>query len=286
MHMPQSVRLALAGWSVALSITGALGLSAMPLTAQGRLIVTSGGEAANALFRKLLGPDPRVVFIPTAASSLRSDSGVIWDPDKLERRAEFEQELLKRFGLKGLTILHTRDRRIADSEAFVSPLRAANAVWISGGNAGRLADAYAGTRMVAELKALIRRGGVVAGESAGAIIQGSYIVRGNPDKPVLMVDGHSIGFGLLENVAIDPHLSSAKRENELVSVIDRYPQLLGIGIDDDTGLVVSGEIAEVFGTGRVAIYDNLKRKEGWYYWLNPGDRFNLTTRKPVGRPVE
>ena len=49
-----------------------------------------------------------------------------------------------------------------------------------------------------------------------------YIVRGNPDKPVLMVDGRSTGFALLEHVAINPHLSSAKRENELVSVIDRY----------------------------------------------------------------
>jgi cyanophycinase len=140
--------------------------------------------------------------------------------------------------------------------------------------------------VAAELKALIRRGGIVAGESAGAIIQGSYIVRGNPDKPVLMVDGHSTGFGLLENVAINPHLSRAKRENELVSVIDRYPRLLGIGIDDDTGLVVTGEIAEVFGTGRVAIYDNRKHKEGWYYWLKPGDRFSFVTRKPVGRSVE
>ena len=213
------------------------------------LIVTSGGEAAAAQFRKLVGPDSHLVFIPTAASSLRSDSGVIWDPDKLEHRAEFEQELLKRFGLKGLTILHTRDRQTADSEAFVSPLRAANAVWISGGNAGRLADAYVGTRVVAELKAVIGRGGIVAGESAGAIIQGSYIVRGNPSKPVLMVDGHSTRFALLENVAVNPHRSSAKRENELVSVIDRYPQLLGIGIDDDTGLVVSGEIADVFGLG-------------------------------------
>jgi len=55
----------------------ALGLFAAPLPGQGKLIVTSGGEAADALFRKLVGPDARVVFVPTAASSLRSDSGVI-----------------------------------------------------------------------------------------------------------------------------------------------------------------------------------------------------------------
>jgi cyanophycinase len=254
---------------------------------QGKLIVTSGGQTAEALFRKLVGEaDPSVVFIPTGASSLRSDSGVIWNPDKQEHRAEFEQEILKLFGLKRVTILHTRDRQVADTDAFVTPLLTAHAVWISGGNAGRLADAYLGTEVVTALKALVARGGIVAGESAGAIIQGSYIVRGNPNKPVLMVDGHDRGFGLLPNVAVNPHLSSNKRENELVSVIDRYPQLLGIGIDDDTGLLVSGETAEVFGKGRVAIYDNRKHKDGWYYWLNPGDRFDLKARMPIGGSIE
>ncbi|HXB68933.1 MAG TPA: cyanophycinase [Candidatus Acidoferrales bacterium] len=270
-----------------------LWFAAFPLAAQdaasgqGKLMVTSGGQTAEALFRQLIaGPEPSVVFIPTGASSLRSDSGVIWNPDKPEHRAEYEQEILKLFGLKRVTILHTRDRQVADTDAFVTPLRTAQAVWISGGNPGRLADAYLGTKVVDALKALIDRGGIVAGESAGAIIQGSYIVRGNPNKPVLMVDGHDRGLGLLPNVAINPHLSSNKRENELVSVIDRYPQLLGIGIDDDAGLLVSGEIAQVFGKGRVAIYDNRKHKDGWYYWLNPGDRFDLKTRMPIGRPIE
>lgn len=125
-------------------------------------------------------------------------------------------------------------------------------MWISGGNAGRLAEAYLGTKMVTELKALVARGGIIGGESAGAIIQGSYMVRGNPQKPVLMVDGHDTGFGFLQDVAIDPHLTIQKRENELVTVVDHYLRVLGIGIDDDTGLLVRGEIAEVFGSRRVA----------------------------------
>jgi cyanophycinase len=258
----------------------ALALSVSLFASQGTLIVTSGGREADALFGRLAGPDARIVFIPTAASSLRSESGVIWDPDTQQHRDDFEKEILKRFGLKQVTILHTRDRDVADSEAFVSPLRSANSVWISGGNAGRLADAYVGTKVVTELKALLARGGTIGGESAGAIIQGSYIVRGNPQKPVLMVDGHDTGFGFLPAIAIDPHLTLQKRENELVTVVDRYPQLLGIGIDDDTGLLVRGEIAEVFGSGRVAIYDNRKHDSAWYYYLKTGDRFNLRTRQP------
>jgi len=111
-----------------------------------------------------------------------------------------------------------------------------------------------------------------------AIIQGAYVVRGNPDKPVLMVEGRERGFGFLANVAINPHLSASKRENELVSVIDRYPHLLGLGIDDDTGLLVRGSVAEVIGTGRVAGYDNQKHPSGWYYWLKAGDKLDLTKR--------
>jgi cyanophycinase len=250
----------------------------------GTLVIASGGREAVERFVKLAGgPGASIVFIPTAASSLKSDSGVIWNPDDVGGMARdaFERDMLKRFGLTRLTILHTRDRHIANSRTFVGPIRASQGVWLSGGNAGRLAAAYLGTRTQKELEALLARGGVVGGESAGAIVQGSYTVRGRPDKPVLMVQGHDRGFSFVTNVAINPHLSAQKRENELVTVVDRYPKLLGIGIDDDTGLVVKSDRAEVFGIGRVAIYDNRKHQDGWYYWLRPGDEFDLCRRSLV-----
>lgn len=251
----------------------------------GALVIASGGREAVERFVQLAGgPGASIVFIPTAASSLRSDSGVIWNPDDTggASRGDFEKDMLKRFGLTRLTILHTRDRRIADSPTFVAPIRTARGVWLSGGNPGRLAAAYLGTRTQKELEALLARGGVIGGESAGAIMQGSYTVRGRPDKPVLMVKGRERGFGFVANVAINPHLSSQKRENELVTVLDQYPNLLGIGIDDDTGLVMKNGRAEVFGLGRVAIYDNRKHQDGWYFWLRPGDQFDLCRRSLAG----
>ena len=247
----------------------------------GTLVIASGGREAVERFVKLAGgPGASIVFIPTAASSLKNDSGVIWNPDDVGGMARdaFERDMLKRFGLTRLTILHTRDRHIANSRTFVGPIRASQGVWLSGGNAGRLAATYLGTRTQKELEALLARGGVIGGESAAAIVQGSYTVRGRPDKPVLMVQGHDRGFSFVTNVAINPHLSAQKRENELVTVVDRYPKLLGIGIDDDTGLVVKSDRAEVFGLGRIAIYDNRKHKDGWYYWLRPGDHFDLCRR--------
>lgn len=249
----------------------------------GAYLVTSGGDRIDERFRKILeAHSRRLVFIPTAASSLRSKYGTIWNPDLEENRDPFLRELTIRFNVVEIEILHTRSREVADSDAFVRPLRNADAVWMSGGNAGRLADAYLGTRVVEELRAVVARGGIVAGESAGAIIQGSYVVRGNPDKPVLMVDGRDRGFGFLPNIAINPHLTSSQRENELVSVVDRYPHLLGLGIDDDAGLVVRGDIAEVIGSGRVAVYDNQKHPAGWYFWLKAGDKLDLRARSADG----
>jgi cyanophycinase len=249
---------------------------------KGIQIITSGGKAADSIFIQLLGDaNANVLFIPTAASLLRSDSGTIWNPDEETNKTEFRRDLLRRFHLHDITILHTRKREEANKEKFIQPLRLAKAVWISGGNPGRFMSVYKGTRVEKELKLFLQRGGIIAGESAGAIVQGSYTIRGNPDKPVLMVTGSEQGLGLLQQVAVNPHLSAQKRENELVSIIDKYPTLLGIGIDDDTGILIQNGIGEIFGSGRVAIYDNKKYKDGWYYWLKPGAKFDFKKKGPV-----
>ena len=253
--------------------------------AKGSLII-SGGELLPAMIERFVtlagGPDANFVYIPTAASSLRLPSGFIYDPPDSDtpatNTAAFEDELAKLFGVKHVTLLHTRNRKTANTASFVTALRRANGVWLSSGNAGRLANAYLDTLTQKEIAAVLARGGVVGGSSAGAIIQGSYTVRGRPDKPLLMAKGHERGFGFLKNVAINPHLTEQKRETELVNVIDAYPQLLGIGLDEKAALVVSGDRFEVIGEGRVAIYDNQKHGGSWWYWLKPGDKFDLRRR--------
>jgi cyanophycinase len=233
------------------------------------------------------GPDANYVYIPTASSGIKLDNGFIFTPPDSDLPAEntkaFESELAKMFGVKAITILHTRNRTTANTPVFVEPLRQANGVWISGGNSGRLADAYLGTRTEKEIKAVFARGGVVGGNSAGAIIQGSFIVRGRPDKPVLMAQGHERGFGLLKHVVINPHLIAAKREDELVNVVDAHPELLGIGIDEKTAIVIQGDRFQVLGDSKVAIYDNQKHDKLWYYWLSPGTVFDLHSRAVVIR---
>jgi cyanophycinase len=176
------------------------------------------------------------------------------------------------------TILHTRDRAVADSETFVAPLAGATAVWIQGGRQWRLADVYGGTRTEQALRALLARGGLIAGSSAGATIMGSFLVRGAPSgNSVLMAPGHERGFGFLQNVAIDQHIVVRHREADLARVVAAHPELLGIGIDEGTAIVVRGNEFTVIGPSIVAITDGSMHAGQPYYALRRGARFDLAT---------
>lgn len=259
----------------------------------GWMILSGGGEElappdAIEAFRRLAGgPGATIVFIPTASSGLRLPNGQVLDVPQHgslnSGTAEFERSLATLLGVRRVVILHTRDRREANSAQFTQPILAARGVWISGGNAGRLIDAYLGTRTQNALEQLLDRGGVIGGNSAGAIIQGSYVVRGRPDKPVLMAKGREHGFGFLPNVAVNPHFIAAHREAELITVIDWHPELLGIGIDTGAAALVHAGKLQPLGTAKIGVYDNVKRPVGWYYMLANDACLDLRTRRAEPR---
>ncbi len=95
---------------------------------------------------------------------------------------------------------------------------------------------------------MLRRGGVIGGSSAGATIQGEFLVRGHPlGNTVMMAEGYERGFAFLPGVAIDQHFAQRSRQPDLLPVVKRHPKLLGIGIDESTAVVVIGAKAEVIG---------------------------------------
>jgi cyanophycinase len=96
-----------------------------------------------------------------------------------------------------------------------------------------------------------------------------------------MMGGHEEGLGFLGNVAIDQHLLRRNRQFDLIEIIEAHPELLGIGIDENTAIVVVGDRFEVIGQGYVAIYDHNRQihSGGQFYLLAPGDRFNLQNRQ-------
>lgn len=249
----------------------------------GALVIVGGALRDTAIVRRFLdlagGADAPVVVIPTAGGG---ESYGPWYPGL---------GMFKELGATDLTVLHTWSRDEADSEAFVEPLRRARAVWFPGGRQWRLADVYLDTRTEEELWALLERGGVIGGSSAGATIQGSYLARGDTRTNTVMMGDHEEGFGFLRNTAIDQHLLRRNRQFDLVEVIEAHPDLLGIGIDENTAIVVEGDEFEVMGQGYVAIYDHgaMLDSGGRFYFLAPGDRFDLRSRtgfRPTRRMEE
>ncbi|MBS1824495.1 MAG: cyanophycinase [Acidobacteria bacterium] len=260
------------------SLTGAvIAQSAKPKIgpSRGSLVVVGGGTMPPALIHRFLdlggGKNAPFVFIPTAG-----------DADQYDEKW-LGTKFLSKAGAEHITILHTRDRKVADSEEFVAPIRKAGGVWFGGGRQWRLVDSYLNTRTHKELWKLLDRGGVIGGSSAGATIQGSYLVRGAREgNTIMMAPGYEQGMGFLRNVAVDQHLLKRNRQDDLVPVIAKHPHLLGIGIDEGTAIIVQGDTAEVMGDSKVAVYD---AKYGTgpdgkkYYFLNAGDKLNLASRR-------
>jgi cyanophycinase len=248
---------------------------------KGYLLIT-GGITQRPDYERFIamsgGANARIVVIPSAIIT-----GAI-TADDLEKFCSNPTT----FGGTNCAVMHTTDRAVADSEAFVAPLKNATGVWLMGGRQWRLVDTYLGTRTVAELFNVLDRGAVIGGASAGASIQASYLVRGQSspdDNHVMMSPGHEIGFGFLTNSAIDQHVDVRERENDLAVVIKAHPELLGIGIDQSTSITVHGDTITVNGPGRVAIWDGKDHDGKGYYQLHTGDTLDTVTRVATIAPV-
>ena len=291
-HLPPDRLLLIWVLLLGLTIPGAIAADDTEGPDRGTLLIAGGGgKQGAAIFRKFVelagGNTARIVIVPTAMSS---------DPNYDYQNpgvAKFARDRLK---LKHVTVLHTHDRREADTREFVRPLKTANGVWFSGGRQWRFADSYLGTRSEKEFHRVLKRGGVIGGSSAGASIQADFLVRGDSRTNRIMIGDHQRGLGFIENCAIDQHVIKRGRQMGLVKVLTdpdgkmlrRFDRedLLGIGIDEDTAIIVRKNTFEVFGKpdAAVLIYDPRK----WtaqtadakkYITLKLGARYDMKKRR-------
>jgi cyanophycinase len=236
---------------------------------KGSLIIVGGGkvgpEILDRFFALAGGKDAPIVIIPTAGGQ---DA---YGPDYAGVK------VLTDAGATHVTILHTADRAEADSAAFVKPITEAKAIWIPGGRQWHLVDSYLGTRTKTEIDKLLARGGVVMGSSAGASIQASYLVRGAREgNEVMMAPGYEEGFGLLKNAAVDQHVITRGRQTDLDAVVAKHPDLLGVGLDESTAIVVHGDRFDVIGKSKVFVHDGKSDPSGLtYHLLASGDRYDM-----------
>lgn len=251
----------------------------------GTLVIVGGGSLSDSIYQRVIdlagGDDEPIVVIPTA------DGAPTYD-DNFSTAVKFRS-----LGAKNVTVLHTYDPKVANTIEFVQPLVHAKAVWFGGGRQWRLVDAYAGTLTEKYFWKVLERNGVISGSSAGATIQGSFLTRGDTNNNQIVVGDHTVGFGFVKNIAIDQHILERNRQFDLFDVLKVRPELLGVGIDQNTALVVSKDNAEVIGASYVAIYDgtfwsregpdlnHLPSSSHIFYFLRHGDKYDLGARKVV-----
>ncbi|MEL6194548.1 MAG: cyanophycinase, partial [Bacteroidota bacterium] len=242
---------------------------------KGKLLLMGGGILevhAELIKRFACGEGARIVIIPTAFS----DEEITRDPGFRKVKKRFEK-----LGFLHVDILHTRDPEEANQPTFIKPLEEVMAVIMLGGKTQRITDAYAGTRTYAALKALLERGGMIAGVSAGSGVQASYFYEDKLMK----------GFEFLEGVIVMNHFLTRNKQFQHTEAIHRNRERLAIGIDEGAAILVQEERFEVVGNSYVAVYDGgiyhrendstsfLPQDSEQFYLLKNGDRYNLTERR-------
>jgi len=250
---------------------------------KGTLVIQGGGDAAGTgIYETFInlagGPNAKIVIVPTAGGN-RDESGKI--------KVYKEEEVIgswKKLGLTDVHMLHTADPKVADTEDFAKILRDAKGVWFVGGRQWNIVDSYAKTLTEREFHKVLERGGVIGGSSAGASIQGDYLVRGAVSGSEIVMapePEHQHGFAFLRKVGIDQHINTRNRWDDIDPLIKKYPELLGIGISEGTAIVVTGDHFRVIGKWKVAIHDNHRIYQPWekpFYVLGAGDEYNMKTR--------
>jgi cyanophycinase len=273
----------LVGLIVALKAGGLLAQAPEYGPEKGTLVIQGGGSAeATGIFETFInlagGRDAKIIVVPTAGGN-RDEKGQI----RIYKEEEVVQPW-KKLGLTNVHMLHTHDPKVADTEGFAQTLRDTQGVWFVGGRQWNIVDSYANTLTQREFRNVLERGGVIGGSSAGATILGDYLVRGAvAGSEIVMAPEpeHQHGFAFLRKTAIDQHINTRNRWDDIIPVIKKYPDLLGIGISEGTAIVVTGDHFQVIGKWKVAIHDDHRVYQPWekpYYVLSPGDEYNMKTR--------
>lgn len=231
---------------------------------------------------------PKIELITTASSF----------PEKME---ETYCKAFGKLGCDNMSHLFITHREQVDTEEHLQRLAACNCIIFTGGDQLRLTSILGGTEFLACIKRrYVNEPIVVAGTSAGAMAMGgTMIYDGNATRAHLKGEiKFSTGFDFISNVIIDTHFEKRGRFNRLAQAVAVQPGILGIGLAEDTGMIISGgrEI-EVIGSGIVTIlngknitYTNLidiadrmpiSVENIIVHILSQGEKFDCTTNEPI-----
>ncbi len=187
----------------------------------GTLILCGGGSVPDEIFARFVrhagGSTAHIVVLPAYHPTAKEERELI---------AEW-----KHYGARTVVVLKATTRDEADAAA--DKLANATGVWISGGSQRHLAEIYVDTEVERQIQELLDRDGVVGGVSAGAAIMTQTMIIGGSEPEL-----EQRGFDLLPGVVVDQHFLTRNRARRLLTVLSRHPDLIGLGIDEHTAVVV------------------------------------------------
>ncbi len=224
---------------------------------KGHLVIIGGGPRPEVIMKKIIAlaggnEKARICIVPMASSEPQETA-----------LAQIEQ--FRKYGAQHLDMMIC-SKETGDADSNLAKLRTATGIFFSGGDQTRLTSALQGTKALEEIRNIYRRGGVLAGTSAGAAVQSKIMLTGDEMKnkdtnnPYGVVQQGNIataeGFGFVQNAIIDQHFVKRKRQNRLLTLVLENPRLLGIGIDEATCIIVKPDnTCEVLGDASVQLFD-------------------------------
>ncbi len=212
-----------------------------PAAMHGTLVIAGGGDSPDEVYSAFVnaagGTNARLVIVPTAS--------------ELAGTPELDEDInyWRKQHVASCIVLHTTQREVANDPEFCSALENATGVWFMGGSQTRLAEVYLNTRFLRLVKAVLERDGAVGGESAGAAIMSKVMICNGFEAPQT-----GRGFGLLPGTLIDQHFLTRHRDGRMRRVLHSQQGLVGLGIDEETAIIVHNGEFTVTGNSKVVVY--------------------------------
>ena len=208
-------------------------------------------------------------------------------------------QIFKRLGAESVELVHTPNRQDSECETAIGIIQQATGIFFTGGDQSRIVDFIKGSPLCDAIRQQHQAGAVIGGTSAGAAMMPDQMIVGGASVSNPSIDAVSMGpgMGFLPGIVVDQHFAQRGRLGRLLAALVLQPAVLGLGIDEDTAIIVNGDQFEVVGRGGITVVDESdathNNLEGLLkdeaiavcgvklHILPHGYRFNLATRLPM-----
>ncbi len=227
---------------------------------KGKLFIIGGGSRPTSMVDRIIkeaGLDKGGYGVILPMSGSEPDSSIYYGKLQFSKLG-----VDKIFGLQ-----FVKDEKL--TKVKLDSIRNAKLIYITGGDQTRFMDVVKGTDIETAIHEAYKKGSLVGGTSAGAAVMSKLMITGNELKHQdysatfknIEADNIEIttGLGMITNVIIDQHFVKRSRYNRLISAVIEHPEMIGIGIDEATAILVSGNSAEVVGDSQVIVIRNKKK---------------------------